>query len=310
MSKAVVIGSGAGGSIGAMVLAQAGGQVGVVGKGPKHFSHLGGEGPIGTVFANDSLAMIVRNFPGPDPEVFPRTWRPVGVSAVQYTGSVDELPQVVGGGTVHWDAKVPRFWNLDFQQLSALGPVPGADVADWPFGYSDIALYYDEVEKLIGVQGDVAAMPDLVRQHAPHGGPFPMPPGPQQRSSLLVASGAAAIGMHPFAYPMAINSVPYNDQHVCNDCGFCSNYGCPVVARPAALMPLRAALRTGRVKLVPETMVTSVSLSGSAATGVRWVRMTSAGPVTGGESADVGGMAASGIETGRLALLSCFPARG
>jgi gluconate 2-dehydrogenase alpha chain len=80
-----------------------------------------------------------------------------------------------------------------------------------------------------------------------------------------------------------------------------------VVARPAALMPLRAALRTGRVSLAPETMVTSVELTGSSATGVRWVRMTSSGPVTGGESADVVVMAASAIETVRLALLSAFP---
>ena len=312
MRKAVIIGSGAGGSFAAMELARAGWQVIVFEKGPNYFSNLGGEGPIGTLLSNDELKMNVRYFAGPDPLAFPRTWRPVGATAVQHTGSVNDLPQLVGGGTVHWDAKVPRFWDIDFQQLSALGPVPGADVADWPFSYADLAPYYDEVETLIGVQGDVQAMPDIVLKHAPRG-PFPMPPGPQQRSSMVIAAGAAAVGLHPHPFPMAINSQPYNGQHACNDCGFCAGYGCPIVARPSALMPLRVALRTGRVRLIPETMVTAISLTGSGAapraTGVSWVRMTSRGPVTGAESADVVVMAASAIETVRLALLSQFPDR-
>src|SRR5271165_26764 len=311
--KAVVIGSGAGGSFAAMELAQAGWQVVIFEKGANHFSNLSGEGPIGTVFANDSLATQVRNFPGTDPEVYPRTWRPNQASAVQYTGSVDELPQLVGGGTVHWDAKVPRFWDIDFQQLSALGPVPGADLADWPFSYAEIAPYYDEVEQLIGVQGDVTALPDIVRRHAPRGQPYPMPPGPQMRSSIAVAAGATAIGLHPYPFPMAANSRSYNDQHVCNNCGFCSSFGCPVVARPSALIPLRHALRTGRVTLLPETMVAKVELAGSGAagraTGVSWIRMTERGPVTGTEDADIVVMAASAIETVRLALLSSFPDR-
>jgi gluconate 2-dehydrogenase alpha chain len=169
------------------------------------------------------------------------------------------------------------------------------------------------VEQLIGVQGDTQAFPDIVKKHAPRQAQYPMPPGPQMRSSMAVAAGATAIGLHPFPFPMAINSQPYNDQHVCNNCGFCSTFACPVVARPAALIPLRRALRTGRVQLVPETMVTKVLLSGSGAagraTGVQWIKMTERGPVTGTETADVVVMAASAIETVRLALLSEFPDR-
>jgi choline dehydrogenase-like flavoprotein len=100
-----------------------------------------------------------------------------------------------------------------------------------------------------------------------------MPPGPQMRSSTAIAHGAAAAGLHPFPFPMAANSVSgYNGQHACNNCGFCSSFGCPVVARPSALVPLRQALRTGRVELKPETMVTKIEEAQSYQTLLTFVR--------------------------------------
>src|SRR5205807_5744715 len=73
-----------------------------------------------------------RYFEVPDPLTEPRVFRATASDPGE-VGDINQLAAVVGGGTVHWDAKVPRFWDIDFQQRSALGPFPGADVADWPF---------------------------------------------------------------------------------------------------------------------------------------------------------------------------------
>ena len=131
-----------------------------------------------------------------------------------------------------------------------------------------------------------------------------MPPGAQQRSSILIAKGAKRLGLHPFPFPSAINSVPHDGRPACNNCGFCANYGCPISARLGALAPLRRALRTGRVQLRAETTITKVVFSGRRATGVSFLDPQGN---AGGENADLVVLAASAIESARLALLSQLP---
>ena len=67
------------------------------------------------------------------------------------------IPSTVGGGGTHADGKVPRFREDDFRLLSALGPQPDADVADWPLTYDDLEPYYAAAERSVGVAGDAAA---------------------------------------------------------------------------------------------------------------------------------------------------------
>ncbi len=141
MPKALVVGSGAGGSIVAMVLAEAGWDVVIFEKGPNYYSNLAGNGPFPTVHSNDELKSIARYFEQPDPIAFPRTFRKnAGQNAANtYVGDVNDLANQVGGTFPHSDTKCTRMWDIDFKGLSLLGPVPGADMADWPFEYSDIA---------------------------------------------------------------------------------------------------------------------------------------------------------------------------
>src|SRR5262249_1982974 len=108
----VVVGSGAGGSAAAWVLASAGFQVTVLEKGPNYFRGLDAPGALPfPLFGGDEIR-VARGFPGIDVLAEPRTSRSQSEAeddlAHSYVGDVNHLSHTVGGGTTHWDAKVPR----------------------------------------------------------------------------------------------------------------------------------------------------------------------------------------------------------
>jgi choline dehydrogenase-like flavoprotein len=102
---------------------------------------------------------------------------------------------------------------------------------------------------------------------------------------------------------MAINSVEFDGRPLCNSCGFCSGFGCPINARGgAALTFLHPAIRAG-AKLRPRAFAFRIDLN-AAGTAARGVSYLDEGGKVRHEEADVVIVAASAIETARLLLLS------
>ncbi|MHB1568534.1 MAG: GMC family oxidoreductase [Solirubrobacteraceae bacterium] len=305
----VIVGSGAGGSVAAWELARAGHPVVVLEKGRNLLPGLGGPGPVGTLLSNDEVKSG-RFFEDQDPILEPRTLRTVAEArrdvAHSFVGDVNDLPTVVGGGTIHWDAKVPRFWRQDFKGRSMLGPVPDANVADWPLDYEELEPFYDEVETRLGVQGDRSQMPAATLAQAPRRHEFTMAPNPPMYAGAKLAQAAQQLGYHPYPYPMAVNSREFDGRPACNSCGFCVGFGCPIHARgSAAISFLHEAIRAG-AELRPRCFVHRVDLApdGRRAVGVSYIDEAGA-PRT--IRADVVVLAASAIETARLLLLSSAP---
>ena len=178
----VIIGSGAGGAPIAHQLARAGKTVLVLEKGPMQRTQ--DESPDGlSDFKRDELFGYghekIINVPGvvnQGQSFFPSHVEPdLNDEPHIYAGLDEKNPiatiegytaQVIGGGTQLYGAVHLRFAPDDFRLASAnqgnqslpgnpFGD-PDVSIIDWPFGYADLAPYYEKVEELVGINGTVA----------------------------------------------------------------------------------------------------------------------------------------------------------
>lgn len=302
--KATVVGAGPGAATAAMVLADAGWEVVIFEKGINHFTDLTEPAP-GNRFGNDELKMR-RGMGQIEPELEPRVFRYTADQAEPtVVGNVNNVPVGPGGGTSQWDAKTPRFWDIDFAKATLLGPVEDAGIIDWPFTYSEIEPYYEVAEQLLGVAGDIELIHTTpAGTHAPHRRGLPMPPGVPMLTSTKLADGATAVGLRPIPFPEAINSEPYDGRPACISCGHCSGFGCPIQDRGSGLIPLRRALLTGRVELRDQATVTTLNHDGTRATSLTWIDQRGRERT---ERTDFVVVGANPIESVRLMLLSEVP---
>lgn len=305
---ALIVGSGAGGSAVAWVLAQAGWKVLILEAGGNYFPGLDHPGRLPwPLFSNDEIKMSVRRMIWQDPVVEPRTFRRSETERARPNEDVNVLTRNVGGAAVISSVSYPRFTAVDFRMATALREAgrdfPGTGFADWPFTYEELEPFYAEAERLSGVAG-TSEGPESDPFASPRSGPYPLPPQPPMYASRVLAHGASRLGLHPFNYPSAINTAPYDGRVPCVSCGFCSGYGCPRNAKGSpAVTTLRRALRTGNCQLRFECHAARLLMDGSRrrVTGVEYFdpqghRRTA--------RADCVILAASAIESVRLCLLS------
>ncbi|TBA11998.1 GMC oxidoreductase [Rhizobium ruizarguesonis] len=171
--------------------------------------------------------------------------------------------RMLGGRTNHWGRVALRFGAYDFKPKSRDGLG-----FDWPLEYNDLAPWYDEVERLIGVTGAAEGLENS--PDSPAG--ILLPPPPLRVHEIFLSRAFSKLGMNVAAIHAAILTKPYNGRAEClystqctRGCSSRSNFQSTTVLLPDA----RA---TGNLTVGCDAVVYQIDLDKHGlATGVSFV---------------------------------------
>ncbi len=285
----VIIGAGASGAAAAKVLCEAGMKVVALEKGPWRRKES---------FGGDELANINRYNLWPDPMLNPRTWRETAADKARLE-MFCPVPQMVGGGTVHWQGWLPRFTPNDFRLRTVAGELAGTRPAAWPVSYDEIEPYYLKVEWAFGVSGEAGAN----RFEGPRSGGYPCPPMPMSRYAQKFHQGCSALGWNSFPTPQAALSRPFGGRKATVVSAFAQQHGDPTGTRSSALnVFIPHAVATGNFELRPDCLVRELVLDSQGR--IRAAIYQDAGGNLVEQEAGLFILACGAVETARLMLLS------
>ena len=168
----------------------------------------------------------------------PRVCTGTSIIARMFPDTPTSMCKAVGGSTLHWGGMCPRLLEHEFKTATIYGAIPGADIADWPFGLGELEPYYGRAEDKMGVTGTHG-----IPRHAP------------TNNFKVMAAAARRIGYTDVRMNnLAINSAPRNGRNACDHIGFCMQ-GCASGAKwSTANSELPRAEASGRCELRAESM--------------------------------------------------------
>ncbi len=283
----VIVGSGVAGALCAYQLAQQGVKVLLLEAGPRLQREAIVKG-----FQVSPHFDLSAGYPNPDWAPRPDWVNPDNAYIVQSGPAVNQMEylRVVGGTTWHWSGTAMRLRPDDFRMFSQYQVG-----VDWPISYDMLEPDYARAEQELGVAGDAGVSPRL-----PRSTPFPMPPVPPSFAERWVGERLRAIGLSFNSSASARNTQPYDGRSQCAGFGTCAPI-CPTGAQYSAMVHVEKAERLG-VRVLENCRADR--LHTDAAGQIQSVSFSRADGTVGTASGKLFALAANGIETPRLLLMS------
>jgi glucose dehydrogenase len=230
----------------------------------------------------------------------------------------------LAGGTSHWMGLTPRLVPNDFRMKSAYGKdQPNFPYVDWPIDYETISPWYNKAEDELGVSADIDEQRFAGITFTPDRTAYPMPRIPPSLFDQRVGKALETLtkeetdflgtadpvtGLKVRSLPAARNSQPYRNRRACAGNTSCIPI-CPIQAKYDATITLNDATNNG-ARLIDHAVASEIrlesSVENSPVSSIKYIKydQKSGSRVAGEVRAKIYVIAANGIETPRLLLMS------
>jgi len=176
---------------------------------------------------------------------------------------------IVGGSSNFMSGYFHRLKPVDFKLKSTYGAIKGANIVDWVIDYDELEPYYEKVERLVGVSGEITPY----RYHEPRSTKeFPYPPLNEHPITKLIDKSCKKLNITAYKTPRAILSKPKDKRNSCYYSNYCGSYGCSSGAKGSARASLlQPALETENLTIIIHAFVKKLDEKDSKVTGAIYV---------------------------------------
>ncbi len=207
---------------------------------------------------------------------------------------------IVGGSSNFMSGYFHRLKPIDFKLLSTYGAIKGANVVDWVIDYDELEPYFEKVERLVGVSGEVTPY----KYHEPRSTKaFPYPPLEEHPISKRIDQSCKKLGFVAYKTPRAILSKPKDERANCYYSNYCGSYPCSSGAKGSARASLlQPALKRGNLTIITHAFVKKLVEKNSKVTEAIYIDTQT--KKEHGIKADIFVVAGQAVESCRLLLNS------